>query len=174
MADVAAASQQYLTFALAGEEYALPILRVREILEYDTVTHVPTTPPFIRGVMNLRGSVVPVIDLELKLGIGETAVTRRTCIVVVELPHPGDGAHDGEVFVVGLMAEAVNEVIDLAASEIVPPPEFGTPVRMEFLRGLGKTGKKFVLVLDIDRVMSTYEMVAVSSLSQPEAAGEGA
>src|SRR5206468_11896814 len=111
---------QYLGFHVAGEEYAIGILRVREILEYDVVTKVPTTPPSIRGVINLRGSVVPVVDLAVKLGLPEIAVTKRTCIVVVEVNL------SGERTVMGVLADSVSQVIDLPASEVQPPPTFGT------------------------------------------------
>ncbi|HKC12424.1 MAG TPA: chemotaxis protein CheW, partial [Vicinamibacteria bacterium] len=103
---------QYLGFYIAGEEYAIGILRVREILEYDTVTKVPTTPPSIRGVINLRGSVVPVVDLAVKFGLPESVVSKRTCIVVVEVDL------DGERAVMGVLADAVSQVIDLPASEV--------------------------------------------------------
>lgn len=148
---------QYLGFHIAGEEYAIGILRVREILEYDTVTKVPTTPASIRGVINLRGSVVPVIDLAVKLGLPESVVTKRSCVVVVEI------VLDGERTVMGLLADAVSQVIDLPAAEIEPPPPFGTRVRVECLLGMGRAGKKFVLLLDIDRLLSTDDVVAVQS-----------
>ena len=148
---------QYLGFHIAGEEYAIGILRVREILEYDTVTKVPTTPASIRGVINLRGSVVPVIDLGVKLGLPESVVTKRSCVVVVEI------VLDGERTVMGLLADAVSQVIDLPAAEIEPPPAFGTRVRVECLLGMGRAGKKFVLLLDIDRLLSTDDVAAGQS-----------
>jgi purine-binding chemotaxis protein CheW len=148
---------QYLGFHMAGEEYAIGILRVREILEYDTVTKVPTTPASIRGVINLRGSVVPVIDLAVKLGLPESVVTKRSCVVVVEI------VLDGERTVMGLLADAVSQVIDLPAAEIEPPPPFGTRIRVECLLGMGRAGKKFVLLLDIDRLLSTDDVAAVQS-----------
>jgi purine-binding chemotaxis protein CheW len=148
---------QYLGFHMAGEEYAIGILRVREILEYDTVTKVPTTPASIRGVINLRGSVVPVIDLAVKLGLPESVVTKRSCVVVVEI------VLDGERTVMGLLADAVSQVIDLPAAEIEPPPPFGTRVRVECLLGMGRAGKKFVLLLDIDRLLSTDDVAAGQS-----------
>jgi purine-binding chemotaxis protein CheW len=152
---------QYLGFHIAGEEYAIGILRVREILEYDTVTKVPTTPASIRGVINLRGSVVPVIDLAVKLGLPESVVTKRSCVVVVEI------VLDGERTVMGLLADAVSQVIDLPAAEIEPPPPFGTRVRVECLLGMGRAGKKFVLLLDIDRLLSTDDVAVVKSAADP-------
>ena len=158
---------QYLGFYIAGEEYAIGILGVREILEYDVITKVPGTPPSIRGVINLRGSVVPVVDLAVKFGLPESAVTKRTCIVVVE------AGLDGERTVLGVMADAVSQVIDLAAGDIEPPPTFGTRVHMDYLRGMGKAGKKFILILDIDRVLSASELQAAATASLEAAPPEG-
>src|SRR5260221_145972 len=123
---------QYLGFHIAGEEYAIGILRVREILEYDTVTRVPTTPRSIRGVINLRGSVVPVVDLAVKLGLAESVVTKRSCVVVVEM------VLEGERTVMGLLADAVTQVFDLPASEIEPPPPCATRIRVECLLGMDR------------------------------------
>ena len=148
---------QYLGFHIAGEEYAIGILRVREILEYDIVTRVPTTPRSIRGVINLRGSVVPVVDLAVKLGLPESVVTKRSCVVVVEM------VLEGERTVMGLLADAVTQVFDLPATEIEPPPPFGTRIRVECLLGMGRAGKKFVLLLDIDRLLSTDDVVAAQT-----------
>jgi len=151
-------SAQYLTFFLAGEEYAAGILRVKEILQYEPVTRIPTTPPWIRGVMNLRGSVVPVVDLAVKFGLPETPVTKWTCVLIVELEV------DGQRVVMGVMADAVTEVVDLKPEEIAPPPSFGTRVRVDYLLGMGKVpGKKFVLLLDLDRVLSEAELLSASN-----------
>jgi purine-binding chemotaxis protein CheW len=159
MASPASPSEQfqYLGFHVAGEEYAVGILRVREILEYDTVTRVPTTPPCIRGVINLRGSVVPVVDLAAKLALPETVVTKRSCIVVVEV------TLEGEPTVIGLLADSVSQVIDLPAAEIEPPPSFGTRLRVECLLGMGRAGKRFVLLLDIDTLLSMDEVAAAQA-----------
>ena len=154
---------QYLGFHIAGEEYAIGILRVREILEYDTVTRVPTTPASIRGVINLRGSVVPVVDLAVKLGLPESVVTKRSCVVVVEI------VLEGERTVMGLLADAVSQVIDLPATEIEPPPPFGTRIRVECLLGMGRAGKRFVLILDIDRLLSTDDVAAVPGVAEAAA-----
>ena len=148
---------QYLGFHVAGEEYAIGILRVREILEYDVVTKVPTTPPSIRGVINLRGSVVPVVDLAVKLGLPEIEVTKRTCIVVLEVNL------EGERIVMGVLADSVSQVIDLPASEVEPPPTFGTRVRVDCLLGMGRAGRKFVLMLDIDKLLSSEEVAAAQA-----------
>lgn len=160
-------SAQYLTFFLAGEEYAAGILRVREILQYEPVTRIPTAPPWIRGVMNLRGSVVPVVDLALKLGLPETAVTKWTCVLIVEVELEGQRA------VMGVMADEVTEVIDLRPEDIEPPPPFGTRVRVDYLLGMGKVpGKKFVLLLDLDRVLSTAELLSAAAAAQEQAPPE--
>ena len=143
---------QYLTFHLAGEEYAVGILQVKEIIAYGTLTTVPQTPPSIRGVINLRGSVVPVVDLALKFGLSASAVTNRTCIVIVEVNL------DGEPTVMGIVADSVSQVVELSADDILPAPSFGTQVRMNFLQGMGKAGARFVLVLNIDKVLSSTEL----------------
>ena len=124
--------QQYLSFELAGAEYGVGILAVKEILQYETITPVPSVPRSVRGVINLRGSVVPVIDLAAKFGLAETAVTRRTCILIVEVKL------DDRPTVMGLMADAVREVIELGPQDIEPPPSFGTRVKVEHLVGMGK------------------------------------
>jgi len=144
--------EQYLTFFIRGEEYAAPILRVKEIIEYETVTRVPSTPPHVRGVINLRGAVLPVIDLAAKFGHGESAATRTTCIIVVET------RLQGETLVVGILADAVSEVVDIDDSAIETPPSFGTGIRIDFLVGMGKLDNHLVLVLDIDCVLSPVEI----------------
>ena len=150
---------QYLTFEIAGDEYALGILGVKEIIEYDTVTKVPMTPPWIRGVINLRGSVVPVIDLAVKFGFSDRRVTKRTCIVIVEVNL------EGSQTVMGLIVDGVSQVIDLQRQDIEPAPAFGTRVRVDFLQGLGKVGKKFVLILNIDRTLSIEELITAAALT---------
>jgi purine-binding chemotaxis protein CheW len=152
---------QYLTFFLGGDEYAIGILRVREIIEYDVVTHVPATPPWIRGVINLRGAVVPVVDLSVKFGLPETPVSPRTCIVIVE------AELEGQQTAMGVIADLVSQVIDLRPEDVEPPPPFGTRVRVDFLKGMGKLGKRFALVLDIDRVLSASELLLATSLDVP-------
>jgi len=146
----------YLTFFIRGEEYAAPILRVKEIIEYETVTRVPSTPAHVRGVINLRGAVLPVIDLAAKFGSGETEATRTTCIVVVETRL--DKTNIGETLDVGLIADSVSEVVEIADEQIEEPPAFGTGIRVDFLAGMGKVDHKLVLVLDIDRVLSPVEI----------------
>ena len=153
-----AVQQQYLTFFLADEEYAVGIQRVKEIIEYTAITKVPKVPMWIRGVINLRGNVVPVVDLAVRFGMEERPVTKTTCIVIVEVQQESERA------VMGVIADAVNQVIDLAPKDIEEPPAFGTRVRLEYLFGMGKLGKKFALILNIDSVLSAAELLTVSTL----------
>lgn len=159
---------QYLTFHLAGEEYAVGILQVREIITYGTLTKVPHTPPSIRGVINLRGNVVPVVDLGLKFGLTGSPVTDRTCIVIVEA-----NINENRT-VMGVIADSVSQVISMPENNILPAPAFGTRVRIDFLRGMGKSGDKFVLVLDIDKVLSADDPAptapGINALNQGNAA----
>lgn len=159
----AAVSTQYLSFIIAGDEYALGILQVKEIIEYDTVTRIPGAPVWVRGVFNLRGSVVPVIDLAVKLGMSPSTLTRWSCIVVVEVRMGGDR------IVLGLLSDAIGQVMELEQGDVVPPPPFGTPVNVDYLLGVGRvgTGKKFVLLLDIDKVLSGQELLTASVLAAP-------
>lgn len=142
---------QFLSFTLAGSDYAVGILQVREILQYEGLTRVPSVPGSVRGVINLRGAVVPVIDLAVKLGLPGTRITSHSCILIVE------ASVGGAPTVVGVMADAVKEVLELGPEEIEPPPAFGTLVRLDFLVGMGKVGKGFVLLLDVDRVVSAED-----------------
>lgn len=152
-------SSQYLSFFLGGEAYAIGILRVREILEYQPATRVPQTPSSIRGVINLRGKVIPIIDLAMKFGLPPTQTTKWTCIIVVETTMAGETA------IMGVLADSVSEVIDLAPSEIETPPTFGTRVKVDYLRGMGRAGQKFVLLLDIDRVLSAEETAVANAVA---------
>ncbi len=151
--------QQYLTFLLAGEEYAISILKVKEIIEYDTVTVVPKTPKWIRGVINLRGSVVPVVDLAVKFGLEERPVTRTSCIVILE------GLLENQNTTMGIVADAVSQVMDLASDDIREVPEFGTRVQVNYLLGMAQMGKKFALMLDVDKVLSTDELLNLDQVS---------
>jgi purine-binding chemotaxis protein CheW len=153
-------TEQYLTFHLGDEEYAVGILQVREIIEYGIVTRVPTTPPFIRGVINVRGSVVPVIDLAVKFGLAPNPVSRRTCILLIEVEIAG------EPTIMGVVADSVSQVVDLLPGDIEPAPPFGTRVHVDYLLGMVKLGDKFALLLDIDRILSTDELLQVSEVPQ--------
>jgi purine-binding chemotaxis protein CheW len=151
---------QYLTFFVGGEEYAVSILKVKEIIEYGTITGVPNTASWIRGVTNLRGNVVPVIDLAVKFGLPASQASKFSCIVITEV------FCEGEPITMGVIADAVSQVLDFSADEIEAPPAFGTQVRIEFLLGMGKIGKKFCLLLDIDKVLSADEIIAVTKSAQ--------
>ena len=151
---------QYLTFYVAGEEYAVTILKVTEIIECVTLTHVPGTPSWIRGVLNLRGAVVPVVDLAVKFGLAPTELTKRTCVVMVELEDVEHG--QGDRMVLGVMADSVHQVVELGPGQIQPPPSFGPKVRVECIQGMGVTGDALVVLLDIDRVLSSNEILAAS------------
>jgi purine-binding chemotaxis protein CheW len=150
----AAQSNQYLTFFIAGEQYAVGVTHVREIVGFDNPTQVPGTPPWIRGVVNLRGAVVPVVDLAVKFGRPASEVTRRTCVVIVELQFGGDPV------TMGVMADAVSQVIELTPTQIQPPPAFGMNVRIDYLLGLVTTENTFALLVDIERVLSADEVLA--------------
>jgi purine-binding chemotaxis protein CheW len=151
-------STQYLSFFLGGEAYAIGILGVREILEYQAPTRVPQTPPSIRGVINLRGKVIPIVDLAVKFGLAPTQASKWTCIIVVET------SIGGETAVMGVLADSVSEVIDLPPSDVEVPPSFGTRVKVDYLRGMGRRGQRFVLLLDIDRVLSADETAVATSV----------
>lgn len=146
---------QYLTFVVAGEACALSLLEVKEIIEYDpTLTMVPAMPPSIRGVINVRGNVVPVIDLAVKFGLPPSPITKRTCVVIVEV------GLEGERGAMGVITDSVSQVLSFSPHDIVPLPAFGPRIRMDYLKGLGKIGKQFVLILDLDRVMAFQELRA--------------
>lgn len=144
--------RQYLTFMLSGETFAVGILGIKEIIEYGHLTNVPRLPAFICGVINLRGAVVPVIDLGARFGKQSTAITRRTCIVIIEV------TEDGERQDVGIMVDAVNAVLEIPAAQIEPPPSFGAAIRADFVAGMGKINDRFVIILNIDKVLSVGEM----------------
>jgi purine-binding chemotaxis protein CheW len=147
---------QYLTFTLAEEIFAVDVARVREILEMPNITKVPQVPDFMRGVINLRGCVVPVIDLRLKFGMMETAQTVNTCIIVVEV------MMDGENTVLGSLADSVQEVIEMEPAQIEAAPHIGTRLNTDFIKGMGKHDGRFVMILDIDKVFSSVELAAVT------------
>lgn len=144
--------QQYLTFFLVNEECAISILRVREIIEYDTITTVPKMAPWVRGVINLRGAVVPVIDLAAKFGLDQKPVGKTTCIVIV------DTQFESQDTTVGLVVDAVSQVIELSENDVQPVPDLGTSVRLDYLIGMAQSGKKFALLLDVDKVLTTEEL----------------
>lgn len=159
---------QYLTFTLDGESFATEISEVREVLEYSRVTRVPRSPEYMRGVINLRGSVVPVVDLRLQFGIGPTEPTIDTCIVIVEVQV------DGQPTVLGALADSVQEVIELMPEQLAPPPRLGTRVDSAFIRAMGKHGERFVIILDMDRVFSEESITEVQKSSGALADEDGA
>lgn len=153
---------QYLTFVLGGEVYALGILNIKEIIDYGNLTEVPMMPVFVRGVINLRGSVVPVVDLAARFGKGTTQIAKRTGIVIVETAAGGgdDGQQD-----IGLIVDAVNEVVDISQQDIVPPPSFGADIRPDFINGMAKRNGRFVILLNVSRVLSVDEMANLSKVA---------
>ena len=148
---------QFLTFILDEELFALDISKVREVLDFTTITKVPRTPDFMRGVINLRGSVVPVVDMRMKFGMTKTEKTVNTCIIIVEI------SLDGETAILGALADSVQEVMDLEPGQIEPAPKIGTRLKTDFIRGMGKHGEQFIIILDIDKVFSAYEIAAVQN-----------
>jgi purine-binding chemotaxis protein CheW len=153
-------NHQHLTFTVGGEMFAIGILNIKEIIEYGNLTEIPMMPSFIRGVINLRGAVVPVIDLSVRFGRGVTEIARRTSIVIIEM-------NDDETRQnIGIVVDAVHEVLEIPASEIEPPPAFGAKMRTDFIRGMGKVNGKFVIILNIDRTLSVEEMAMISELGQ--------
>jgi purine-binding chemotaxis protein CheW len=148
--------QQYLTFVLGREVFAINILNIKEIIEYGNLTEVPKMPGFIRGVINLRGAVVPVIDMAARFDKPSADITRKTCIVIIEV------AHEDAQQVVGVMVDAVNEVLDIEASEIEPSPNFGANIRADFIEGMGKIEGKFVIILNVNKVLSVVEIAELA------------
>jgi purine-binding chemotaxis protein CheW len=155
-------ASQYLTFGLSSEVFAVEVAKVREILDYTTITKVPRTPEFMRGVINVRGSVVPVVDLRLKFGMTRTEWTLGTCIIVLEI------AVEGETIVLGALADSVREVIEMEPDQIEPAPRIGVRVRNEFIRGMGKTDSGFIMILDIDSLFSADELDMVADTGDGE------
>jgi purine-binding chemotaxis protein CheW len=148
-------TRQYLTFKLGNEVFATDVAKVREVLDFTQITEIPRTPDFMSGVINLRGSVVPVVDLRLCFEMSKTEKTRNTCIVVVEV------LLENESTVIGALADSVEEVIDLEPDQIQPAPRIGTQIRTDFIKGMGKRDNQFIMILDIDRVFSAEELMAV-------------
>jgi purine-binding chemotaxis protein CheW len=154
--------RQYLTFKLSDEVFALDVSNVREILEFTDITKVPKTPNFMRGVINLRGSVVPVVDMRIKFGMTATEKTINTCIIVVEVDF------EGENTILGALVDSVQEVFELEPEEIEPPPKIGTGLNTEFIKGMGKKEDKFIIILDIDKLFSLQELTVVTGVEQEE------
>jgi purine-binding chemotaxis protein CheW len=150
-------ASQYLSYVVSGTDFGVPILKVKEILQFEGVTAVPGTPPSIRGVVNVRGAVVPIVDLGVKFGRPQAVPTKRTCVLVVETA-TAQGA-----LTLGVLADAVNEVVDLRPEDIEPPPSLGNGISLDHVTGMGKVGKGFCILLDIDRVLAASEVEAAAA-----------
>ena len=151
---------QYLTFRLEDELFALDLGKVREVLDFTSITKVPQTPDYMRGVINLRGSVVPVVDLRLKFGMEMAQKTVNTCVIIVEVELLG------EKVVMGAMADAVQEVLDLEPDQIEPPPRIGTKMNTDFIRGMGKHNDQFIIILDIDKIFSVDDLTVLTEAAE--------
>ena len=160
-------TRQYLTFRLAEELYALDIRRVQSVLDFEKVTHVPRTPDFMRGVINLRGSVVPIADLKQKFGMGFTEKTVDACIIIVEV------TVDDEITVLGTLADSVQEVIELEPGSIEPAPKIGTRLNTEFIRGMGKKDEQFIILLDLEKVFSIEDIQVAQDMGATIPSDEG-
>jgi purine-binding chemotaxis protein CheW len=159
-------TRQYLTFKLDNEVFATDVAKVREVLDLTAITAIPKTPDFMAGVINLRGSVVPVVDLRLCFEMTKTVSTRNTCIVVVEV------LIENEPIVIGALADSVEEVIDLEPEQIQPPPRIGSQIRTDFIKGMGKRDTQFIMILDIDRVFSVDELTTIRTQEPGKALAE--
>ena len=153
---------QYLTFLLGGDMFAIGILHIKEIIEYGSLTEVPMMPAFIRGVINLRGAVVPVVDLAARFGRKPAEITRRTCIVIIEV-ETDEEKHD-----IGVVVDAVSEVLEIPDAEIEPPPSFGTRIRADFINGMGKVKGKFVIILSVNNVLTLDDLVMLGQAGGAE------
>jgi purine-binding chemotaxis protein CheW len=155
--------RQYLTFVVGGESFGIAIASIKEIIEYRAPTEVPMMPAYMRGIINLRGRVLPVIDLAVRFGRSKVSETPRTCIVILEVLEKDEQQHD-----IGVMVDAVSAVVEIADADVEPPPSFGANLRADFISGMGKLGERFVILLDIGKVLS------IADLAMLGAAGEGA
>jgi purine-binding chemotaxis protein CheW len=163
--DAAEEVSQYLTFAVADERLAMSIDAVKEIIETPQVTRVPMTPDYIRGVINLRGNVVPVIDLGARLGRGPIVLTKRSCIVLVEVKA------DDDRHILGMLVDEVRNILDIPREDVKPPPEFGSEIRTDFIEAMGRIEDVFVIILNVDRVLSLQELAALRQLSASASSG---
>lgn len=153
-------TNQYLTFFLSDELYALEVSKVKEVLEYQNITRVPKTPEFMRGVINVRGGIVPVIDLRLKFNLPVKEQTVDTCIIVMDI------SINDEKITVGMIADSVLEVIEILPEEIDPTPKIGTKLDTDFIEGIGKRGDRFVIILQIDKVLTAEEISTMTEESE--------
>lgn len=151
---------QFLSFILDDETYAMNISQVREVLDMSRITHIPQMPDFMRGVINLRGKVVPIVDLRIKFNMNITEDTVHTCIIIIELPI------EGEVTLLGIIADSVKEVLTIQGNTIEAPPRLGTRLHSEFITGMYQNGDEFIILLDIDHVFSLEELLHVQGVNQ--------
>ncbi|GLS04560.1 chemotaxis protein CheW [Chitiniphilus shinanonensis] len=161
------ASRQYLTFTLGGELFAMPIEQIREIIEFGGMTEIPLMPGFLRGVINMRGAVVPVIDLAVRFGRERTEIARRTCIVIIELEQ------EGQMLLLGVLVDAVNEVLTVEPGQVEPRPAFGARIRAEFIEGMINLDQRFVIALDIRLVLSVDELATLIGMAAETGATAG-
>lgn len=153
---------QYLTFLSGTEVFGIGILHVKEIKEYASVTTIPMMPDYVKGVINLRGNVVPIIDLPVRFGREKSTISKRTCIIIVEI------AFDDESMDIGILVDAVNEVIDIPVDLIEPPPSFGSKIRIEFIEGIGKLENQFVILLNVNKTLSVSELSVIEEQVKSE------
>lgn len=151
---------KFLTFTLGHEEYGIPIHKVKEIIGMMEITHIPKTPEFIKGVINLRGKIIPIMDLRLKFEMEEKQYSERTCIIVVDIHFEGIKKQ------MGIAVDAVSEVVNIQSSEIEPPPEYGSQSNAEFLTGMGKVKGKVILLLEIEKILSGQELTLLKEIKQ--------
>ncbi len=156
---------QYLTFKLGDEVFAFDISKVREVLDFPAITRVPRMPEFMRGVINLRGAVVPVVDLRFKFGMSKTERTVNTCVIITEV------AIDGETVVLGALADSVQEVLDLGPDQMEPAPRIGARLRTDFIKGMGQQADRFIIILDVDKLFSADELSSVQTAQADMGAG---
>ncbi|MGR5146218.1 chemotaxis protein CheW [Photobacterium alginatilyticum] len=158
--DITQEQQQFLTFVLREELFAINIRPIKEIIEYGQLTVVPMVPEFVRGVINVRGNVVPIIDLAVRFGWPTTKVTKRSCIVIVEVES------EGERIEIGVVVDAVSEVLDIPLTDIEPAPSFGARLRTDFIEGMGKVNDEFIVLLNVGRVLSVEELSSLEALQE--------
>jgi purine-binding chemotaxis protein CheW len=169
IADTSENQNQYLTFQIGREMFAVGILHIREIIEYGSLTTVPMMPDFVRGVINLRGSVVPVIDLSARFGRGESEINRRSCVVILEVE--ALSGSEESLQEIGVIVDAVSEVLEIPPKEIEPAPSFGARIRADFIAGMGKVQGQFVILLDVQQALNTREMAELAAIG--DATGHG-
>ncbi|KAB1441099.1 chemotaxis protein CheW [Pseudodesulfovibrio senegalensis] len=157
---------QFLTFTLGREIFALDIGTVREVLELTSITKIPRTPGFMRGVINLRGHAVPVVDMRMKLGMSKGEDTVDTCIIIVEIEF------DGEITVMGALVDSVREVFEMMPESIEPAPKMGAAVNAEYIRGMGRQDEKFIIILDINKIFSAEELALVKGMGKEQEGGQ--